>query len=75
MVIEGMRRCLGCTLCQKRLSLSWKVDECKHLPRAQRHRPRQTPCPSTPPRYGRPDTPHPPRHVMLFLQRDEGGGG
>jgi len=24
-----MRGCLGCLLCQKRLRLSWKVDECK----------------------------------------------
>ena len=24
--------CSGCTLCQERLRLSWKVDECKPLP-------------------------------------------
>jgi hypothetical protein len=29
---EGMRGCLSCTSCQKRLSLSWNVDECKPLP-------------------------------------------
>ena len=31
-----MRECLGCILCQKRLRLSRKVDECKPLPRALR---------------------------------------
>jgi len=33
------RGCLGCILCQKRLMLSWKLDECKPLhvgPREER---------------------------------------
>jgi len=35
--IEGcQKRCLGGGLCQKRLSLSWKVHECKPLPAAHR---------------------------------------
>jgi len=32
----GIRGCAGCMLCQKRLRLSWKVDECKPLPRGRR---------------------------------------
>ena len=31
MVSRGIRECLGCILCQKRLRLSWKVDECEPL--------------------------------------------
>ena len=30
-VFEGIRRCLGCVLCQKRLKLSCEVEECKPL--------------------------------------------
>jgi hypothetical protein len=26
-----VKGCIGCTLCQKRLRLSWKVDTCKTL--------------------------------------------
>jgi len=31
-VLVSLRGCLGCVLCQKRLRLSWKLDECKPLP-------------------------------------------
>ena len=31
-MLGGVGGCLGCVLCQKRLSLSWEVDECKPLP-------------------------------------------
>ena len=30
-MLEGIRGYLGCILCQIRLRLSWKVDECKPL--------------------------------------------
>ena len=32
-MLGGMRGCLGCNLCEKRLRLSWKADECKPLER------------------------------------------
>ena len=28
----GIKKCVGCDFCKKRLRLSWKVDECKPLP-------------------------------------------
>ena len=30
-VLGGIRGCSGCYLCQKRLNVSWKMDECKPL--------------------------------------------
>ena len=32
-----IRPCHGCILCQKRLRLSWTMDECKPLPRGEPH--------------------------------------
>jgi len=36
----GFRGFQGCTLCEKRLRLSWKVDECQALPSRLAHVPR-----------------------------------
>ena len=30
--LRSIRGCLGCISCQKRLRLSWEVEECKPLP-------------------------------------------
>jgi hypothetical protein len=30
-MLWSVRGCFGCCLCQKRLRLSWKLDECKPL--------------------------------------------
>ena len=41
-IVQGVlgvtMKCVGCILCQKRLRLSWKVDECKPLPRGRLQR-------------------------------------
>jgi len=80
--LSGVSRgCLGCILCQKRLRLSWKVDECKPLPTdrlrlsagaadAGRVRPVRSagpdPCAAT--AYGHPDNA---RHLMCCYPTQE----
>ena len=41
-MLGGIRRYVGCQLCQKRLRLSSKVDECKPLPQTRAPVPRST---------------------------------
>ena len=41
--VRGYEGCLGCILCQKRLRLSWKLDECKPLVRPARKYPHHVP--------------------------------